>query len=173
MAARSRSPIEARAYGTTRSRATASGSKRGRAHGDARVPARGARLFPGASDRYPAWALDQPPEEPWVVLITHPPEGAEAFAQRLVEDGLAACVNLLPATSVYRWEGEVRSEHEVLLVAKTTSARRVDLERCVRSYHPFEVPELVALPTAFVEARYAAWLTGAVNGTSAGDQRGG
>ena len=93
-----------------------------------------------------------------VCLVTHPPEGAEAFATRLVRERLAACVNVLPVTSVYRWEGEVQVDGERLLVIKTTVDRLELLERELASHHPYDLPELVALRPAEVEGRYAAWI---------------
>jgi len=95
-----------------------------------------------------------------VVLITHPPRGARAFARRLVDRRLAACVNLVPLTSVYRWEGAVEEGRETLLVVKTAERRLPELERHVRAEHPYDTPELVALEPAHVEPRYLAWLVG-------------
>ena len=95
-----------------------------------------------------------------VVLITHPEEGARDFARALVERRLAACVNLLPATSVYRWRDAIEEDPEVLLVVKTTAARLGDLERALAEDHPYDVPELVALTPAHVERAYLAWLAG-------------
>jgi periplasmic divalent cation tolerance protein len=96
-----------------------------------------------------------------IVLITHPPDGAESFARGLVERRLAACVNLLAARSVYRWEGAVQADDEVLLVAKTDAARLDALQRHVAGAHPYDVPECVALRPAEVEPRYLAWLLAA------------
>ena len=93
-----------------------------------------------------------------VVLVTHPEQGAQAFARGLVDLRLAACVNLLRAESVFRWQGSVSCETEVLLLVKTLAERLPELERHVRSHHPYDVPELVALEPAAVEARYLAWL---------------
>ena len=93
-----------------------------------------------------------------VVLITHPREGAEEFARGLVERRLAACVNLLAARSIYRWEGEVHADDESLLVAKTDAARLVDLEQHLPSAHPYDVPECIALAPDAVEPRYLAWM---------------
>ena len=93
-----------------------------------------------------------------VVLITHPPAGAEAFARTLVERGFAACVNLVPVTSVYRWKDAVETDPEVLLLAKTCTARLEALERVLADEHPYDVPELVALEPAHVESSYLAWL---------------
>jgi periplasmic divalent cation tolerance protein len=99
-----------------------------------------------------------------VVLITHPESGAEAFARGLVERGLAACVNLVPVTSVYRWQGDVQADPEVLLIAKTRSARVPELEQVLVDEHPYEVPECVTLEPAEVQATYLAWLLGETGG---------
>ena len=109
-----------------------------------------------------------PASDARVLLITHPPDGAEAFAGRLVEGRLAACVNLLTCRSVYRWEGALQGDDEVLLVAKTSAARLGQLERFVVEHHPYDVPELVALTPAAVEPRYLAWLLGASAEADAG-----
>jgi periplasmic divalent cation tolerance protein len=93
-----------------------------------------------------------------VVLVTHPPRGARAFARRLVERRLAACVNLVPLASVYRWHGQVEGAREVLLVTKTTAARVPALERWVRAEHPYECPEFVVLAAQHVAPAYARWL---------------
>lgn len=97
-----------------------------------------------------------------LVLVTHPREGAGAFARALVEARLAACVNRLPVTSVYRWEGAVQEDEEVLLVVKTAAGRLADLERHVLAAHPYDVPEFVVLEPGAVAAPYLAWLEGAV-----------
>ena len=93
-----------------------------------------------------------------VVLITHPPGGAEAFARDLVERRLVACVNLIAARSVYRWEGAVQADDEALLVAKTDAARLDALRSRVAEAHPYDVPEFVVLAPDSVEPRYLAWL---------------
>jgi len=93
-----------------------------------------------------------------VVLITHPPDGAEAFARDLVERRLAACVNLVAARSVYRWEGAVQADDEALLVVKTDAARLDALRSRVAEAHPYDVPEFVVLAPDSVEPRYLAWL---------------
>lgn len=97
------------------------------------------------------------------VLVTAPDREVGArLARALVGEGLAACVNLVPGvTSVYRWQGEVCEDAEVLLVVKTTAARLDPLRARVLELHPYEVPELVALAPAAVEARYLAWLQAA------------
>ncbi|MEW6073938.1 MAG: divalent-cation tolerance protein CutA [Planctomycetota bacterium] len=97
---------------------------------------------------------------PLVALVTHPVEGAGELAQRLVAQGVAACVNLVLVQSVYRWEGEVRDDPETLLVVKTTAGRREELAAILAREHPYAVPELVVLEPQWVEAKYLAWLCG-------------
>jgi|SRR5688572_30975085 len=93
-----------------------------------------------------------------LVLVTHPPRGARAFARLLVTRRLAACVNLVPLSSVYRWRGKIESAREVLLVLKTTAGRLRELERCVRGEHPYECPEFVVLAPPHVASDYLRWL---------------
>ncbi len=99
-------------------------------------------------------------EGPCLVLTTAPDgETARGLARELVERRHAACVNVLPgATSVYRWEGSVREEGEVLLIVKTTGERIPGIEALLAERHPYDVPELVAIEPAHVEPRYLAWL---------------
>lgn len=98
-----------------------------------------------------------------VVWITAPDrEVALRLARGLVERRLAACAQVLPGlTSVYRWQGAVHEESEVLLLAKSTAARLAALEAWVRESHPYETPEVVALAPERVEPRYLAWLEAA------------
>lgn len=95
-----------------------------------------------------------------LVLITAPnPRVARSLARALVSERLAACVNLVPAVqSVYRWQGKVESAREVLLLVKTTRRGYPTLERRVRTLHPYEVPEVIALPVDRGSAPYLAWL---------------
>ena len=88
---------------------------------------------------------------------------AERIATALVEQGLAACVNVVPGVvSIYRWRGAVERELEVLLVIKTRAERFEALREALVSLHPYEVPELIALPVAAGHAPYLAWLDEAV-----------
>ncbi len=87
------------------------------------------------------------------------PEDAERIATALVERGLAACVNVVPGVvSVYRWKGEVHRDEERLLVIKTRGERFEALREALVSLHPYEVPEVLALPIAGGHAPYLAWL---------------
>jgi len=90
---------------------------------------------------------------------------ARAAAQTLVTERLAACVNILPGVeSIYRWEGKVESGAEVLAVIKTATDRYPALEQRLRELHPYDVPEIVALPAAAVAESYLRWVAGSVFG---------
>ncbi len=95
-------------------------------------------------------------------------DGAEAgrLAELLVEKHLAACVQILPEIeSVYRWQGRVERQPEVLLLVKTTRAKFADLEREVRAVHSYETPELVAVPITAGSIPYLQWLTDSLKET--------
>ena len=96
-----------------------------------------------------------------IVLTTLPAEGdAEMFAAQLVEERLAACVNILPPMrSVYRWKQAVEQAEERQLVIKTTRAQVTALETRVRKLHPYDVPEFVVLPIDSGSADYLSWLS--------------
>jgi periplasmic divalent cation tolerance protein len=95
-----------------------------------------------------------------VVLTTVGSEDAAvALANALVERRLVACVNVLPGVrSIYRWQGAVQDDRELLLLAKTTAGRLAELTAALAQLHPYEVPEIVALEAASVAPAYAAWL---------------
>lgn len=86
-------------------------------------------------------------------------EDAERIARALVERRLAACVNVLPGVaSFYRWKGEVCRDDELLLVIKTRAERLAALREALVALHPYELPELVALPVESGHPPYLAWL---------------
>lgn len=92
------------------------------------------------------------------------PEDAERIAHALVERRLAACVNVVPGlVSVYRWKGAVERGAEVLLVVKTRTERLPALREVLVDLHPYEVPELVALPVEDGHPPYLAWLDESVS----------
>lgn len=95
-----------------------------------------------------------------VVLVTSPtPERAAELARTLVEERLAACGNVVPGVrSIYRWEGKVEDEQEVLLVLKTTRARLEALRARVLALHPYQVPEVLALSVEAGSAAYLEWV---------------
>jgi len=100
-----------------------------------------------------------------VVLVTCPTRAvARRIATGLVSRRLAACVNVLPTvTSVFRWQGKVDRCQEVLLVIKTTSGRFEHLKRAIVSRHPYETPEIIALPLVRGYAPYLAWVDASVS----------
>jgi periplasmic divalent cation tolerance protein len=86
-------------------------------------------------------------------------DAAVSLAERLVEGRTAACVQVIgPIRSVYRWRGAVERAEEWLCVAKTTRRRYGDLERTIREGHPYDVPEITALPVVTGGADYLAWV---------------
>lgn len=95
-----------------------------------------------------------------VVLVTAPTaEQAVELARVLVDERLAACGNVLAGVrSVYRWEGSVHEDAEALLVLKTTRARFEALRERVIALHPYQVPEVLALPVEAGSAEYLAWI---------------
>jgi periplasmic divalent cation tolerance protein len=95
-----------------------------------------------------------------VVLSTvETAEDAEGLARMLVAERLAACVNIVPGvSSVYRWKGEVETASERLLVIKTRASRLEALRAALVARHPYELPEVVALPLVGGHLPYLAWL---------------
>ena len=104
------------------------------------------------------------PDQPIAVFITAPSkEEASRLADMLVERNLAACVQILPAMeSVYRWQGKIERQPEVLLIAKTVAARFAEVEKEVRALHSYETPEIVAFPLTALSEPYRAWLNASV-----------
>jgi periplasmic divalent cation tolerance protein len=98
--------------------------------------------------------------EPIVVLVTcGSEEEALKIAHSLVEEQLAACVNLIsPIRSIYRWEGKIWDEREWLLIVKTQRQRFEELERKVKSLHSYSVPEIIGLPIVEGSSSYFSWL---------------
>ena len=91
-------------------------------------------------------------------------EEAGRLADALVEKRLAACVQILPEIeSVYRWQGKVERQREVLLIAKTVSSKFEELEKEVRVLHSYETPEIVAVPLLAGSNPYLAWLETSVS----------
>lgn len=87
------------------------------------------------------------------------PDVATRLARALVAARHAACVNVLPGlTSVYRWQGEVEQGAETLLVIKTTRGAYPALQAALRDQHPYELPELVAVPVVSGLPEYLTWL---------------
>ena len=95
-----------------------------------------------------------------VVLVTCPTRAvAWRLADALVKRRLAACVNVLPGMeSTFRWQGKVDRCRETLLVIKTTARRFPQLRAAVRTLHPYDVPEIIALPIVAGHAPYLRWV---------------
>ena len=96
-----------------------------------------------------------------LLVLTNLPEraAAERLAGLLVEKRLAACVNILaPCRSVYRWQGAVRHDEEHPMLIKTTAERYPALEQALRSGHPYELPEIIAVPIEHGLPAYLQWV---------------
>jgi periplasmic divalent cation tolerance protein len=95
-----------------------------------------------------------------IILVTVPNEDeANRIAESLVAERLAACVNVVPAVeSIYRWEGKVVRDHELLLIIKSTAERYASLETRVKSLHSYSTPEIVAFSIDHGSPEYLAWL---------------
>jgi len=95
-----------------------------------------------------------------VVFLTAPDgEVAERLARGLLEERLAACVNLIPGIrSFYRWQGAVQDDAEVLLVVKTRADRLEALASWVQDLHPYELPEILGLPVIGGSQAYLDWI---------------
>ncbi len=89
---------------------------------------------------------------------------AATVARTLVDEQLAACVNIVGSIkSIYRWQGELHEDREVLAILKTTDDRLDALRARLIALHPYELPEVVALPVAGGHAPYLAWVAASVN----------
>ncbi len=86
-------------------------------------------------------------------------ESAETLATALVSEGLAACVNQLAGVkSTYIWQGQLHRDNEILMLIKTTSDRLPALEARLKALHPYELPELIAVPVCAGSAPYLDWI---------------
>jgi periplasmic divalent cation tolerance protein len=90
-------------------------------------------------------------------------EEAEKIAHALVENRLAACVNLIPGlTSIYHWQGKVETADETLLLIKTTAEKLEGLQSALRDLHSYDVPEFLVLPVEGGSEAYLRWLLASV-----------
>jgi periplasmic divalent cation tolerance protein len=100
-------------------------------------------------------------EQEILLVFTSLPNRADAerIAKELVTDGLAACVNIMAeCTSIYRWKGKIEHTDEIQLLIKTTRINYSKLEGLLRSKHPYEVPEIIALPVSEGLPEYLNWV---------------
>jgi len=114
--------------------------------------------------------MEEPAAKNFVLVLTTMSDGddAVALASRLIDERLAACVNVTaPMTSVYRWNGKVEREAERQLVIKTSRDRLTDLERRIHELHPYELPEFVVLEVGGGSEAYLAWVSSETRGGGA------
>ena len=104
-------------------------------------------------------------DDPIVVFLTASNgEEATRLADLLIGAHLAACVQILPEMeSVYRWQGKIERQSEILLIAKTTAGKFAELEREVRALHSYETPEIIAVPLIAGSTPYLEWLANSLN----------
>lgn len=105
--------------------------------------------------------MSSPPKEAVTVVVTTAPDPgvAESLGRTLVEERLAACANVLPGvTSVFRWDGEVQTEGEVLVLLKTTESVFAALRDRLVELHPYDVPEVLGLPVTAGSDAYLDWV---------------
>ena len=96
-----------------------------------------------------------------LLVLTNLPDraAAERLADALIEKRVAACVNILaPCRSVYRWQGTVQHDEEHPMLIKTTEERYAALEAAIRAGHPYELPEIIALPIEHGLPAYLEWV---------------
>ena len=100
-----------------------------------------------------------------LVLCTCPDEtSADRLCEQLLDQRLAACINQLPGvTSVYRWQGKTERTREIQLVIKSRAALFEPLRQCILAHHPYEVPEIIALPIVSGASDYLNWVSECVN----------
>lgn len=95
-----------------------------------------------------------------LILTTLPDvQSAQTLGEALVREGLAACVNILPPMqSIYTWRGKVETATEYLVLVKTLASRYMAIQERIQALHPYELPEIIAVPIADGLPAYLAWL---------------
>ncbi len=90
-------------------------------------------------------------------------EEGERIASKLVDNKLAACVNILPQmTSIYRWENKIHNENEFLLTIKTAKYLEQEVYDYIRDNHSYEVPEIITLEIKYIDKKYSEWLNSSI-----------
>lgn len=105
--------------------------------------------------------MEEKAEKNFIIALNTCPnaEVASKIARQLVENNLAACVNILPTIqSVYRWQGNIEQDNESLLIIKTRQDKFCQLEALIRQHHPYELPEIVAVPINTGLNEYLNWI---------------
>jgi periplasmic divalent cation tolerance protein len=104
------------------------------------------------------------PEDIVLILVTAGSQAeAQTLAHTLVSEGLAACVNLWPVTSVYRWQGQMEQAEEYQMLIKTCRGRLPELATSLYHHHAYEVPEFLGVPCQFSSEAYGTWLRAQVS----------
>lgn len=93
-----------------------------------------------------------------VLVTTSSPEEAEAIANILIQEKLAACINIIPLKSLYTWEGKICKDQEYQLLIKTDLSKFSELETTIKNNHSYEVPEIIAIPIIKGSESYLSWL---------------
>jgi periplasmic divalent cation tolerance protein len=94
-----------------------------------------------------------------VVLVSVPRDEARQLATAIVEERLAACINIVPRIdSVYRWDDKIETDTESLMIIKTTAGRMDELIEYIEENHPYDLPEVIAMPLVAGLAEYIAWI---------------
>ena len=91
------------------------------------------------------------------LYTTAPPKNAKFIAQTLLKQRLIACANIFPVQSIYRWQGKIRHEQEVVLILKTTTKKSVMAQKVLEKIHPYKIPCVTRI-CAQPNERYGAWL---------------
>ncbi len=99
------------------------------------------------------------------IYVTAPPEDAASIARTLVEERLAACVNRFSCDSIYRWDGEIHEDEEVILLVKTTQENAEDVRERVETIHPYDVPCIEQFEESVVADAFAQWRTDSTDGS--------
>ena len=93
-----------------------------------------------------------------VIFSTAPPDKSGILARMLIDSKMVACVNIVPVQSCYRWNGEFCNETEHLLIAKTTRGKVNEVIATIKAHHPYEIPEIIALPVTEGHLPYLEWV---------------
>ncbi len=101
-----------------------------------------------------------------VVLCTVSPENGELIAKSLIEEHLAACVNISSVNSCYLWEGKLNLDREALLIIKTEQTRIKEMISRIRELHSYELPEIIVLPIIDGYQPYLNWISQSAGGSS-------
>ena len=100
-----------------------------------------------------------------VIFSTVPPDRSAAMVSKLIGSRLAACVNIVPVRSLYRWKGELCDDGEHLLIIKARNSLAGEVVKAIRMVHPYEVPEIIVLPVITGHAPYIDWVYSETQGS--------